>query len=88
MEIFLPPPSRALEASYVRGLKGQFHEIFGFLNGYTVHRKKIVSRSTANIFKTFMLCCHCVIPFKRSNAVNAKNLPISCANRNAACTGI
>jgi hypothetical protein len=37
-----------------------------------IHRKSIVSRSTADVFKIFMLCHHCVIQFRRSNAVNAK----------------
>jgi hypothetical protein len=34
-------------------LKRQFHENWGFCNGYTVHRKSIVSRSTAEKKKLF-----------------------------------
>jgi hypothetical protein len=45
--------------------KGQFHEIWDFFQ-----RKSIVLRSTPNVFKNFMLCCHWVIQFKRSNAVS------------------
>jgi hypothetical protein len=37
-----------------------------------IHRKRIVSRSIADIFNIFILCRHGVIQFRRSNAVNAK----------------
>ncbi len=39
-----------------------------------IHRKSIVSRSTPDIFKIFMPYRQ----FKRSNVINAKNLPILC----------
>jgi hypothetical protein len=39
--------------SFQKGrLKGQFHEIWGFL--MDIHRQNIVSRSTTNIFKIFI----------------------------------
>jgi hypothetical protein len=76
--IFVFPSSKtqsaekALTANSPRyALKGQFHEIWGFFNGY---RKSIISRSTAKIFKIFMLCRPWVIQFKRSNVVDEKKI--------------
>ncbi len=37
------------------------------------------------IILTFLCCVVIELFYKRSSAVNAKNLPISCANRNGAC---
>jgi hypothetical protein len=37
-------------------VKGQFHKIWVFL--LDIHRKSIVSRSTADILRIFMLCRH------------------------------
>ncbi len=53
-----------------------------------IHRKRIILSSTADILENFALCQGLDIEFKRFHTVNAKCLPISCANRIAACKWI